>query len=335
VVRHTAPASHVVERFTGLHYPIVGYDFVQSVRAAARRADVFHAQNSLPLTSAVALMVAAREARGYGSPVRVLTEHISMRVHDSRLEQIFESLAINIAGQASLRFAEAIIPLNPRVGAEIDQMRPGKLAPMIPFGVDTDQYRPPEKGERDRRRAELGWDERPRVLTVGRVDAVKGADMVVRIAEQTAGEVEFVLVGPGEAGDVPVNVEVLGGLAPMQVADLYRASDCLLHPSRAEGFPAVIQEALASGLPVVVADDPGYDRHLEHAPDTVARVARDPAALLGGLRRFDFGRALGDEDRAALAGFAAEQFSWARCAAEHEALYRSLLERDTAASRRW
>ena len=94
----------------------------------------------------------------------------------------------------------------------------------------------------------------------------------------------------------------------------------------------VIQEAMASGLPMVVADDPGYERHLEGAPGTIVRVPGDPQALLESLCGLEFGTGPSDDDRDALAAFAAERFSWARCAEAHEALYRSLLERATVGS---
>ncbi len=115
-------------------------------------------------------------------------------------------------------------------------------------------------------------------------------------------------------------------MAPAEVARLYRAADCLLHPSQAEGFPLVLQEAMASGLPAVIADDPGYEPHLADAPHGVLRVARDTEALVNALRSIDLGRAVPAEDRSALAEFARSRFSWERSAADHEALYRKLLD---------
>ncbi|MGJ0151748.1 glycosyltransferase family 4 protein [Streptomyces sp. CH8.1] len=47
-------------------------------------------------------------------------------------------------------------------------------------------------------------------------------------------------------------------LSAEDLADAYRACDVFALPSTAEGFPLTVQEAMASGLPVVTTDDPGY-----------------------------------------------------------------------------
>jgi glycosyltransferase involved in cell wall biosynthesis len=51
------------------------------------------------------------------------------------------------------------------------------------------------------------------------------------------------------------NVHVFSDLQGTSLADLYRASDVFVLPSTGEGFPLVIQEALASGLPTVCGID--------------------------------------------------------------------------------
>ena len=48
------------------------------------------------------------------------------------------------------------------------------------------------------------------------------------------------------------NVRLLGILKPAEIGELFRAADMMLLPSVGEGYPLVIQEAMACGLPVFV-----------------------------------------------------------------------------------
>jgi glycosyltransferase involved in cell wall biosynthesis len=237
-----------------------------------------------------------------------------------------ERLAIATVGQAALRSAQVVIPINSRVAQEVEEIRPGKLGDLIPNGVDSELYRVPAAGERKLIRTARGWEERrAHMLFVGRVVPLKGADLAIEIARELGAEVELTLVGPGDPGPLPPNVTALGTLPPGEIAQLYRAADCLLLPSPAEGFPLVLQEAMASGLPAVIADNPGYKPYLQDAPRGVIQVARRQSSFVEALRAIDFGRALSTADRTSLMEFAHERFSWARCATAYEALYRQLL----------
>jgi glycosyltransferase involved in cell wall biosynthesis len=104
---------------------------------------------------------------------------------------------------------------------------------------------------------------RPRLLTVARLDErerYKGIDVVLEALARRPGLAgSYLVVGEGsdrarlqaraEAARVPVRFH---GHAPAaELADLYRACDLFVMPSRGEGFGYVFIEALACGLPAV------------------------------------------------------------------------------------
>jgi glycosyltransferase involved in cell wall biosynthesis len=65
------------------------------------------------------------------------------------------------------------------------------------------------------------------------------------------------LLSAVDLGGLDDLIEMRGSLPNRTLPDLYRAADCFLMPSYEEGFPRVVIEAMASGLPVVASDAGG------------------------------------------------------------------------------
>ena len=103
------------------------------------------------------------------------------------------------------------------------------------------------------------------LLFVGRFAFNKGLDVLIDVAERLVKEgkqdlVRFQLAGDGpllkeirEAG-VPVNVEILGRVDDDRLDQLYRACDAFVLPTRFEGMPTVVLEAMARAKPIIVSD---------------------------------------------------------------------------------
>jgi len=137
------------------------------------------------------------------------------------------------------------------------------------------------------RPAELGAERRPVVLAVGRLAAQKGFETLIEAATRWRDrrpEPLLVIAGTGpldadlaaQARDCGVGVRFLGWRD--DVAALLAAADVLALPSRWEGQPLILQEALRAGRPIVAADVGGV-RDL--TGDAAALLVRpgDPAAL--------------------------------------------------------
>jgi len=176
-----------------------------------------------------------------------------------------------------------------------------------PSGVDPDVFRP---GGRNKLRAELGWKEEERVIlfNAGFDARNKRQDLAESALEQA------------RRWAPSARLEVLDGtVAPALVPDLMNAADCLLVTSDAEGSPTVVQEALATNLPVVSVDVGDIPERLQGVASSCV-VERDPHAL---------GRALADvlnPPRRSDGRRKAEEFSSTRIARELGRVYAEVLE---------
>jgi glycosyltransferase involved in cell wall biosynthesis len=314
-------ATNRLEPSLGVPYPIFAPRLLPVLRREVARTDLVHAHGYV-YASTIAAFELARHA--VPPPPLVLTEHVGHVPYRSPLLDKIEAAAVRLLGRRSLRRADAVVTYNDRVAEQLRALCPS-IAPLtILNGVDPQLFRPAEEDERKRLRAELGWDERPRVLFVGRPVAKKGFPLAVAAVRAAAADATLAVAGAERLpAGTPPGVEALGRLPHQRLAEVYRASDVLLVPSWGEGFPLIAQEGLASGLPLVLAADPGYAPNLNGAgaavreierPDgfarTLAELLADPAALA-------------EASRAARA-HAISAFSWPRAATEHERLYRRL-----------
>lgn len=129
-----------------------------------------------------------------------------------------------------------------------------------------------------------------RIGTVGRLKRMKGHDVLLTALRTVlaACDVEVVIAGEGperealELAAAGLPVQLPGEIAtPADVADFLRTLDVFVMPSRFEGLPNAVLEAVACGLPVVATAVPG----MAEAAGPAARLvpAEDPDALAAAL----------------------------------------------------
>lgn len=153
--------------------------------------------------------------------------------------------------------AASVVAVSDSVARELSSLYGIPGAIVIENGVDLAHFRPAAPGERAAARRSFGLPAEGMVaLFVGRVEYGKGStDILPWIAAKTADRLTVAAAG-AEPGRLP-GVLGLGDVGYERLAELYRACDVLVFPSRYEGGAYAVVEALASGLPVI-ASDQGY-----------------------------------------------------------------------------
>jgi len=142
---------------------------------------------------------------------------------------------------------------------------PDRVA-VVPCGVDLDLFRPQDK--KAARRA-LGYSDERIILFVGRIEPLKGIDILINAVAQLGDESDFhVLIVGGDnrsrrqvshlqelASDLGIGERVcfLGAVDHEQLPLYYNAADVCVVPSYYESFGLVALEAMACGTPVVAS----------------------------------------------------------------------------------
>lgn len=128
-----------------------------------------------------------------------------------------------------------------------------------------------------------------------------------------------------EAG-LEARVHFLGSLRMDQLATIYGESTCLVLPSQQETAPVVIQEAMASGCPVIATRAGGVPYQIEHERTGLLLDYGDVPRLTDHLRRLLTDPALCDRLSQAAQKVAQRRFRGAEIARQTHALYRMLVQ---------
>jgi glycosyltransferase involved in cell wall biosynthesis len=153
---------------------------------------------------------------------------------------------------AGLAAADAVIVTTPELGDDVRRRHPRTRIELLPNGVDTTRFRPPAP--------------RPagaRLLYAGRLSEEKNLDTLLEAAAKLAArhDVRVTLVGDGPARealaaqsrasglDVTFRPFVDHALLPGVLGE----ADVFVLPSRTEGHPKVLLEAMACGRPCVAS----------------------------------------------------------------------------------
>lgn len=191
----------------------------------------------------------------------------------------------------------AVSENNSRIIAESFRMESEEIQ-VIYNGSDTGRSLPTPDDKRAIRasiRAELEIaDDTLMMLTVSALRDQKGYDVLIQAIPAVLAEfpnARWVWAGDGpEAGKLAVLLRKQGLEKAVQMLGrrddvwmLLQAADYFVFPTRFEGHPFALMEALSAGLPAVTTDASGIPEAVTHLEHAVVCSKEDPAALAEGM----------------------------------------------------
>jgi phosphatidylinositol alpha-mannosyltransferase len=208
------------------------------------------------------------------------------------------------------RKLSALVAVSPAARDFVSQYFPGDYS-IIPNGVDVQRFRP---------RSRVG-NGHVNILFLGRLEKRKGLGYLLRAyleARERDPRLRLTVVGDGrlrrryeqfvEKNRLP-GIRFLGHVPDAHIAEQYANADIFCAPNVGrESFGIVLLEAMASGLPVIAADIPGFRQVVESGRTGILVPPKDASGLaeaISGLARdADLRQDLGQAARGAALHYA-------------------------------
>jgi L-malate glycosyltransferase len=280
-----------------------------------KRVQVLHCHNRL------AHIYGAFAAKIAGVPVVVCTRHSALTDGRPQKAHVLERIAKHLTDHF-IAVSENVRQL----AAELGRIA-GERSCVIHNGIDTSRFTPATSATKGP----------PTLICVARLDPVKSHGLLLRsVASLRSNGIEL---GLKIVGDGPTRqnieeqiaelhlqdcVETLG--ARSDVAELLAAADIFVLPSKSEGLPMTIIEAMACGLPVVASDVGGVSELVRPNLSGFLVQAENENAMTEALEKIVTDRDLRQRMGTAGRDIATAQFDIRVIARLHAELFRDLMQ---------
>jgi glycosyltransferase involved in cell wall biosynthesis len=299
----------------------------KEIEDLVKNADIIHLMNHWTFLNALVYFIAQRHKKPY-----VVCPAGVLRIYGR--SRTIKALYNGFVGRSLIRNATKHIAIT---ADEIPQFRSygvqkGTIT-IIPNGIDPEEF---EDNEVDDFRAKYGLGRAPLILFMGRLNAAKGPDLLLRafcnVSEHLA-PYHLVFAGPDQdmstelraivtQFNVGDRVHFLGYVGGVDKSRAYYAADLLVIPSRREAMSIVVLEAGISGTPVLMTDQCGFNEIADTGGGMVV-----PASV-GGLEK-GLVSMLSDRDNLKMKGqrlkaFVSKYFLWDSIIDQYVQLYKGI-----------
>ena len=208
---------------------------------------------------------------------------------------------------------------------------------LIPCGVDLSLFRPLDQQEV---REKLGLNGEKVLLYVGRIEPLKGLELLLHTAAQlqTFEQIRVLVVGGGVGRDQEIDrlrelakslnvdkvFDFIGRVDQQDLPLYYNAADVCVVPSFYESFGLAALESMACGTPVVATRAGGLSTIIQHGRTGYLKAWRCPEAFASSLEMIISSRNL-QHSMGLAARRRAEGLSWDNVAGQIAGVYDSLI----------
>lgn len=258
-------------------------EFVDQLSQAPRSHDIYHAQDCISANALVLL----RQQQPVPPIVRTV-HHI----------EAYNSPYLQSCQDRSIRDADLCLCISQHWQAEVLRQY-GISAPRVLNGINTERFSAMPTGDELRLKQQLGLTGQPIYLTVGGIEPRKNSIALLQAFQQVLGhypQAQLVIAGGATLFDyqsyrdqffalaeqlnisIGTSLILPGVIAEADLPALYRTANAFVFPSLKEGWGLVVLEAIASGLPVITANQPPFTEFL--TPDQALLVdPQQPEAI--------------------------------------------------------
>jgi glycosyltransferase involved in cell wall biosynthesis len=248
------PANNWIEKKLQIPYPLWTIPALYRLWKLVKDTDIIHIHDYLYFSNLTAFLFARIQKKRL-----IITQHIGFIPYNNPLFRWLLSFLNATLGCWILRHADQTIFISDVVQKYFsEKTRFRQPALLIPNGVETSIFCHTDEGDRLNHRQQLNLPlEQPIFLFVGRFVEKKGL-LILRALTQQFPDVYWLFAGWGSLDPNSwqrPNIRVFSDLQSSQLMPIYQVADLLILPSKGEGFPLVVQEAMACGTPVMVGTE--------------------------------------------------------------------------------